>query len=211
LWAKRYNGPLNGGGHAVQLAISPSGGTVYVTGDSDGAGYGTVAYNATTGAQLWVARYTGPGSNTFASSVAVSPDGRTVYVTGYGQMTPAGTNYAYATVAYNATTGARLWVARYNGGGYGDNYARSVAVSPDGKTVYVTGQSQGATSVDYGTVAYNATTGAQLWIERYSGVGNSSNDARALAVNPTTGTVYVTGGSEAAKGGFDFATVAYHS
>jgi glucose dehydrogenase len=77
-----------------------------------------------------------------------------VFVTGVSAgVTSAGD---YATVAYNAATGTRLWVARYNGPGSHGDEARSVAVSPNGGTVFVTGGSFGATSEgDYATVAYH--------------------------------------------------------
>ena len=54
--------------------------------------------------------------------------------------------------------GARLWVRRYNGPGNSmgnDDVARSVAVSPDGSAVYVTGYSQGTISDEYATIAYS--------------------------------------------------------
>ena len=57
-----------------------------------------------------------------------------------------------------ATPGARLWVSHYNGPGNADDLARSVAVSPSGDAVYVTGNSYGGTATggDYATVAYNS-------------------------------------------------------
>jgi DNA-binding beta-propeller fold protein YncE len=85
--------------------------------------------------------------------VTASPDGTTVFVTGASSGTIAG-QVDYATVGYNAATGARLWVKRYAGlakGGIG-THAYSVAVSPSGSTVYVTGES-GNDSVS-ATVAY---------------------------------------------------------
>src|SRR2546429_648790 len=61
-----------------------------------------------------------------------------------------------------AVPGAKLWAKRYNGTGNNADVATSVAVSPTGGTVYVTGQSYGTASVvDYATVAYNAATGTQ--------------------------------------------------
>jgi DNA-binding beta-propeller fold protein YncE len=214
LWASRYNGPDNGDDEASSVVVSPDGKTVFVTGYSFGttAGevdYATVAYNAATGAQLWVKRYGAAQGNRGASSVAASPDGKTVFVTG-SHYTGGTTNYDYATVAYNAATGAQLWVKRYTGPGSGDDQAYSVAVSPDGTAVFVTGYSSGTTAgdVDYATVGYNAATGAQLWVKRYAGLskGGSGTQAYSVAVSPSGTTVYVTGES-----GNDsvYATVAY--
>ena len=214
LWVNRYNGPDNSTDNAYSVAVSPGGTTVYVTGDSYGATgiveSATVAYNAATGTQLWVNRYNGPGTSGTADSVAVSPDGESVFVTGSNS---AGADYA--TVAYNAATGALLWVSRYRGSGNGST-AHSVAVSPDGENVFVTGDSPGtASGDDYATVAYNAATGAQLWVKRYNGPGNDWDSAQSVAVSPAGSTVYVTGFSFGTPSrpdttsGFDYATVAY--
>jgi len=214
LWAERYNGAALGSRGANSVAASPNGKTVFVTGSSYAGSttnydYATVAYNAATGAQLWVKRYTGPGSgDDQAYSVAASPDGTAVFVTGYSYGTTAG-QVDYATVGYNAATGAQLWVKLYAGlarGGIGTQ-AHSVAVSPSGSTVYVTGES-GNDSV-YATVAYTAATGAQQWVKQYTGNGPSGSAAQAVAVSPTTGTVFVTGYSSGSFKGNDYATVAY--
>jgi WD40 repeat protein len=219
LWASRYNGPGNGLDEAHSVAVSPSGRTVFVTGTSPGTtsehDYATVAYNAATGAQLWVSRYNGPGNSyDDAASVTVSPTRGTVFVTGLSAGAASG--FDYATVAYSAATGARLWVSRYNGPGNGYDEARSIAASPGGHTVFVTGNSNRLTSgldpgFDYATVAYNAATGAQLWVKRYNGAANDYDAAAALAVSPGGGTVFVTGYSAGATSGFDYATVAYRA
>src|SRR5262249_25684965 len=139
-WVSRYNGPAE----AHSMAVSPDGGTVFVTGGRYGptkGDYATVAYNAATGAQLWARRYNGPvNGNDFAQSGAVSPGGGTVFVTGFSDSPSVAD---YATVAYNAATGAQLWAQRYNGPANSDDSALSVAVSPGGGTVYVTGDSVG--------------------------------------------------------------------
>jgi len=206
-WATRYNGSPGQDDQAFSLAVSPGGSTVYVTGSSDGNSsrdYATVAYNAATGAQLWAARYNGPGDpEDNARSVTVGPGGGMLFVTG-------DSGGDYATLAYDAATGAQLWVHRYNGPANGYDGAWSVAVSPSGGTVYVTGSSDAPNGQpNYATVAYNAATGAQLWVHRYNGPANSYDSASSVAVSPGGGTVYVTGTSASRHTGPDFATIAY--
>ena len=215
LWVRRYNGPGNDNDVAAALGVSPDGFTVFVTGLSFGStgdfDYATVAYDASTGALLWVRRYNGPGnSDDFANALGVSPDGSTVFVTGsaYG----GSTSTDYATVAYDASTGAGLWVRRYNGlasSASGDE-ATSIAVSPDGSKVFVTGSSTGSTFFsDYATVAYDASTGAGLWVMLYDGPANGDDNATALRISPDGSTVFVTGDSVGSTGFSDYATVAY--
>src|SRR2546423_7591977 len=200
LWVKRYDGPTNGVQPNIATAVATSGSEVFVTGYSysltSGYDYATIAYDAATGSQLWVKRYNGPGNATDqASAVAVSPDGNTVYVTGksYGSTT---TGYDYATVAYNATTGATSWVKRFNGNNSGsgtaDDIATALKVNPVNGTVYVTGSSWGGTSgVAYATVAYSPA-GVKLWVQRYQDTSIANDQANALAVSPDGNTVAVT-------------------
>ncbi len=82
-------------------------------------------------------------------------------------------------------------------------------MSPDGSEVFVTGDSAESTSDDYGTVAYDASTGAELWAKRYNGPGNGYDQATALGVSPDGSEVFVTGGSAGSTSGEDYATVAY--
>jgi len=85
------------------------------------------------------------------------------------------------------------WVARYNGPGNSNDNAWSLAVDGSGN-VYVTGSSDvSGTGRDYATVKYNSS-GVQQWVARYNGPGNSSDNARSLAVDGS-GSVYVTGES----------------
>ena len=217
-WAKLYSGLGNEGGQAFWLAVSPDGKTVFVTGASgvannDAEDYATVAYNAATGAQRWAKRYNGPGnSNDYAESVAVSPTGNEVFVTGYSAAGPQ-SSYDYATVAYSAATGAQLWAKRYDGPGHNDDVAESVAVSPTGGTVYVTGYSDGVNlQPDYATVAYNTATGARLWVSRYN-IPNNTAGAVAFSVTVSpSGTVFVTGETHpSSTSNWEYATIAYHS
>lgn len=89
-----------------------------------------------------MSHYDGPAKiGSVANAVTVSPEGSKVFVTGEtwnAQRLPE-----YATVAYNASTGARLWASLHAGqAASGDPAAadsRAIVVSPDGKVVYVTG------------------------------------------------------------------------
>jgi WD40 repeat protein len=214
LWASRYEG-----GYAPAVAVSPDGSRLFVTGTGVGATYGdleyaTVAYDAATGAQLWVSLYDPAPSapdGDGAQALGVSPDGSKVFVTG---QSLGALNYDYATIAYDAATGTELWVKRYNGPGHGGpDDAVALGVSPDGSKVFVTGDSTetGNSFPDYLTIAYDATTGSKLWIRRYDGPGNQADYVRALAVGPDGTTVFVTGDSVGRQGNRDYATIAYEA
>ena len=163
----------------------------------------------------WIERYDGPGSgDDSADAVAVSPDGSTVFVTGLSQNRTCPTQcldaYDYATVAYDESSGARVWTKRYDGPAHDADLAESIVVSPNGSRVFVTGESQGTTSgFDYATIAYDASTGAQLWVKRYNGPGNGDDAATSLAVSPDSARVFVTGWSNGTTSGTDYATIAY--
>jgi WD40 repeat protein len=214
-WVRRYNAPANRGDVATAVTVSPGGRTVFVTGQSHGAAsdydYATVAYRVATGARRWVSRYNGPGNGSdIANAVAVSAGGRTVFVTGASQATSDATSLDYATIAYSAATGAPRWVRRYNGPFRHLDLAASLAVSPRGGAVFVTGFSQRARTrfSDYATVGYDAATGAQLWARRYSGPDMQSR-ASSVAVSPDGAKVFVTGTSVGVSTGEDYAMVAY--
>jgi hypothetical protein len=220
LWTKLYKGSGGLGNTAKAVAVSPDGNTVFVTGEissaASAAAYVTIAYNTATGAQRWIKAYKGVVGVNFANALAVSPSGKTVFVT--GQSDSKGFVAQYATVAYNAATGAQLWATRYGGPGSSSDIAHAVAVSPDGKTVFVTGVSTSSTSAsatftDDATVAYNAATGAQLWATRHSGPLDVDNGYdNALAVSPTGGAVYVTGiNGSASSAGPGYDTIAYNA
>jgi WD40 repeat protein len=213
LWVQRYDGPASGNDGATALAVSPDGSKLLVTGNSPGLGsdydYATVAYDAATGAQLWVQRYDGPASGVdSAFALGVSPDGASVFVTGSSPGVGSGNDYA--TVAYDAATGAQLWVQRYNGPSSGSDNAFALGVSRDGSKLFVTGaRGRGSSSSDYATVAYDASTGAQVWVQRYDGPGNGIDTAVALAVSPDGAKLFVTGYSSGSGSGYDYATIAY--
>ena len=205
IWVATYNGPANASDFGHSIAVD-SPGNVYVTGWSIGTGwdYATIKYN-NSGTQQWVARYNGPGNGDDEGDfIAVDSSGN-VYVAGLS--TGSGTGWDYATIKYN-TSGTQQWVARYNGPGNLDDVAQAMAVDLSGNA-YVTGKSQSSNGdTDYATIKYNAS-GAEQWVARYKGPGNSEDIATAIALDGS-GNVVVTGYSTGSGTGYDFATIKYN-
>ena len=205
LWVRRYNGPGNGLDVVSSIAVDNSG-NVYVTGSSWGSGtlsdYCTIKYNPN-GDSLWLRRYNGPGVGIdWVQSIAVDNSGN-VYVT--GSSARSGTVCDYCTIKYNSD-GDSLWVRRYSGPGNSDG-AFSIAVDNSGN-VYVTGGSVGnGTGSDYCTIKYNSN-GDSLWVRRYNGPGNNSDQAISLALD-NSGNVYVTGSSYGIGTLSDYCTIKY--
>ncbi|MGN6680146.1 MAG: outer membrane protein assembly factor BamB family protein [Streptosporangiaceae bacterium] len=204
MWTARYNGPANSFDEASAVKVSPDGSTVFVTGGSEGdtgdsPDFATVAYRASDGTRLWVARFDGPSNaGGTAAALSVARDGSAVFVTGTSYDS-ASANSGITTVAYRASDGTQLWMKDWAPASCCNYYGRAI-VSPGGNRVFVTGLVQSATvTAEYGTVAYNATTGARLWSRRFAGTG-----ATAFAVSPDLAKVYVTGMSH-----FDYTTLAY--
>ncbi len=206
LWVARYNGSDSEYDAAYALDVDGQG-NVYVTGSSYGSGpyrdYATIKYDSS-GNELWVARYKGPG-NADDLSTSIDVDGLgNVYVTGlsYG----SGTGYDSTTIKYDSS-GNELWVARYNGIGNSHDYPTDLRIDQLGN-VYVTGSSYGSvTAQDYATIKYDAS-GNELWVARYNGIGNGQDWATALELD-ALGNVYVTGSSSGIGTGYDLATIKY--
>jgi uncharacterized delta-60 repeat protein len=208
-WAARYNGPANSRDSPSAMVVDASG-NIYVTGSSYGDGtdvdYATVKYDSS-GNQLWIARYNGPGNCADrAKAIAVDPEGN-VYVT--GQSYADDTASDYATVKYDSS-GNELWVARYNGPLNLFDYAEAIAMDAEGN-VYVTGRAKfnKAHSYDYATIKYDSS-GNELWVASYNGPMNLGDEAMAMAVD-AEGNVHVTGWSNGGSTDIDYATVKYDS
>ena len=83
--------------------------------------------------------------------------------------------------------------------------------SPTGKVIYVAGTSAGrGTGLDYITIAYDAVTGARIWLRSYNGPASADDGIAAAAAGPKGGRVFVTGHSQGTGDGPDFATIAYN-
>ncbi|MEO7794488.1 MAG: beta-propeller fold lactonase family protein [Thermoanaerobaculia bacterium] len=180
-------------GGASAVAISPTGGQVYVTGFSDNA-LEVFTRNSTDGTLTSVDTETngagGVTGMTGPRGIAVAPDGRHVYVA-------AASGNALVVFSRNLSTGALAWVeTRVDGVGpiNGLAGARGVAVSPDGRHVVVAGEADNAVAV----FARNLTTGALTFVEaKVDGSGvDGIGGASALAFSPGGDALYVAGFSD---------------
>jgi hypothetical protein len=218
LWVARYDGPRSLNDEPQDIAVDPFG-NVYVTGLSNrpeiappGEGYdsewATIAYDSS-GNELWVARYNGPGG-LMDSAWAIDTDSAgNVYVTGYS----TGSGWAdsdYTTISYDPN-GNERWVARYDGPASGYDEVHDIAVDSS-ENIYVTGHSAGTGGdSDYTTISYDPN-GNELWVARYDGPGFSDDVSRSVEVDPL-GNIYITGISRETNvpWDWDFVTIAYDS
>jgi len=123
-----------------------------------------------------------------AASVAASPDGNHVYVAGYADD-------AVAVFSRSVITGGLTFVETQQdgvGGVDGLDGATSIAISPDGRHVYVTGREDGAVAV----LSRSVVTGGLTFVEmQKDGVGgvDGLNQAASVAVSPDGDHVYAVG------------------
>ncbi|MFQ5629977.1 MAG: SBBP repeat-containing protein [bacterium] len=213
MWVKRYNGPGDSYDEAYGLALDNAG-NIYITGRShDKNGwtgdydYATIKYNGN-GAEMWVARHSGPGNTQdYAEKIAVDASGN-VFVA--ARSVGTGTQDDYLLVKFN-NRGVVEWSQRYNGPGDFSDWVSDLKVDRAGN-VYVTGSSEGVdTRRDFATIRYN-THGEQVWLARYNAPGNLPDEPYALGID-LYGNVYVAGSAYHTSSGTntDFTTVKYNA
>lgn len=102
----------------------------------------------------------------------------------------------------NSLWAQERWVYRHNGPANGNDEAWSVVVGED-STVYAAGASWGSgTSCDFVIVSLTSQ-GAERWIYRYNGPGNSSDLAYSIALG-IDGNLYAAGSSVGSSASYDF-------
>jgi DNA-binding beta-propeller fold protein YncE len=200
----------NGIGPVFGVAVSPDGKSVYATSYGEGGG-AVVRFNrnTTTGAISQPAGTAGCVSEGGAAScaeghgldgasgVAVSADGKSVYVTSSNSNAVARFNRNTTTGAISQAAGAAGCISLNTPSctsGHGLNGARDVAVSRDGKSVYVAASAAvrlnrntttGAISQPAGSAACVSETGG------YCADGHGLGSPAGVAVSPDGKSVYV--------------------
>jgi hypothetical protein len=214
----RYSGAAGGQNLPLYMAVSPRGDQVVVTGVSERPTLQavslfdtqTISYRPNM-REVWASRFVSGQANNgdaIPAGLAISPRGDRVFVSGTAQFdVSSGLEDDYNTIAYSMS-GARLWSQRFRSPAGGSALVWSLASSPRGDAVYVTGWTDqaeplipsavGATSGQsavlpaMATVAYDAASGHVRWQQTYAPQGAPSAGT-AIGVSPSGDRVYVGG------------------
>jgi hypothetical protein len=128
-----------------------------------------------------------------------------VFVT--GRSDGPTTHGNYATIAYGAADGTERWVRRPHAPA-GVYSIRVLAVAPNDSRIVVAGRRERHGHDRFTTVAYGAS-GATACADRYDGPVDKERLGTDVAISPDSSQAIVTGRSWAAKGRYNFATIAY--
>lgn len=207
VWQARYNNAAqNKYDTPVDMTLDGNGG-VYVTGISYGgssdADYATLKINPS-GAIAWVKRFDGTKSDyDKPARIKLGPLGR-LYIP--GRTTGDSTAEDMTLLVYD-TLGNQIWRDDYNGSN--QNYDEATDVVFDASDyIYMTGYSYTAASNnDYTTIKYD-TTGAQVWLTKFNGTANNSDQAWVMDIDAGAN-IYVSGTSRGSGTGEDFSTIKY--
>lgn len=175
---------------SYDLVLAPDGSTVYVTGDDD-ASIVTAAYDAQTGARLWLTTKSA-GTEADAGQIQVSPDGSNLYVG--GTVYHQDGSREGLVVAYGTDTGAEEWSSTYDNPDSPFDSGSGVAVTADGGSVALAAISvvgSGRNVLDL--TLYDAATGAQTWTSTY---GQKGYNRLATSVASASGGILVVTGQE---------------
>jgi hypothetical protein len=208
LWTRLYDG-FGDWDVAKGLALGPRGASVFVTGESyEGADgdYVTLGYDAADGSRLWTSRYAGPRPDGYDGprAITTSPDRTEIYLTGQSASVEGIGLPDFATVALDTVTGRQLWASRY--GGPSGQLDVPLAIAAGDTNVFVTGTSASSRQYpcddgsgglcydrDVLTAAYDADTGAELWVKRHNGSADRDDWANAITIGPEGQRVFVAG------------------
>jgi hypothetical protein len=207
-WERSYDGPA--GGYDRGQAIAARGSAIYTVGRRDpaGADTGDLLVNRwdASGNLVWTRTYdSGARLHDEAVDVALDGDGN-VNVIGYSR-TPA-TSDDWVLVSYKAD-GARRYVRRLDGPAHLDDRPVKMAVDSAGN-VYMIGAGASATNGWDALVAKYSKAGARLWMRRYNGSANGSDEALSLRLRPGGG-VYVCGHTMSVATNQDGLLLAYNA
>ena len=177
-------------------SIAVYGSMVYVTGYTFNTPFSsqgiTLAYDISTGANIWSHSYSTVGN---ARGYSVCADAAGVYVTGENKYGSGGAFSDIYTIKYNPTTGAVIWnnsthLQQAANGGL--NRPNRIRFDANGVVIGGTGYNNLTGADDFYILKYSFS-GTLLWSTAYDRTG-SNNVLRDVYVDLTNGKVFATGG-----------------
>src|SRR5262245_1916522 len=96
-----------------------------------------------------------------------------------------------AAAADSQTDDVQVWVSRDTGPGEASEKSAGMVLNPDGKTLYVVGDSGGQAIV----IAHEAATGARVWAVRVKDRQDLADFSKAVTISPDGTRLFVTGQS----------------
>jgi len=169
------------------IAISPNGNSVYAPSTDSGTGSGKVdQYNVGSGGALTLKGAGAVTTGRFPSNVAVRPDGRSVYVS----LDVEGFDIENAVAQFDAAADGTL-TPKSPAAVAGADPPLGLAVSPDGRSLYVA-------HLHGGVVQYDIDEAGKLTLKSPATMGTA--DAFDVAVSPDGRSVYATNPAFGAPG-----------
>jgi uncharacterized delta-60 repeat protein len=193
-WVYRYNNPRSSNDWAGSM-VADTEGNIYAAGMSYDMGkHLTVISLTPSGSERWLYRYP---AESWANTVAVGADGN-IYAAGLDN----GNDF---TVVSLTSSGGWRWAYRYDTAGFTNGEALSLVAGADGN-VYAAGwRADTLPGTDFMVVSLTGS-GAERWVYRYDGPGNSSSCANSLIVG-ADGNVYAAGASADSGANLDFTII----
>lgn len=207
IWEEQYNGPGSSYDVPTDMVLDGAG-ALYVVGASYGttslSDYCTRKYSASNGTFIWEARYDYTSLLDIPAAITLGSSSR-IYVT--GGSASSFTNWDFATVKYNASTGAQVTVTRNSSSGLGLDHPTALA-KDQYDNIYVTGAAINGTHYDIKTVKFDDELNT-VWSVTWDNVG-LDDQANSIGID-VNGYVYLTGYTKKTNSGSDFITIKYNS
>ena len=186
--------------HTSTIVVS---GYLYITGNKiNGSGNTdiyTLKINATTGDTVWSTAYNGTATNSMDYGVELAHESGNIWVVGAAQN--SGTGYDIVTLKYNATSGSLSYSNVFDGSAGGEDVPTDM-IARNG--VFVCGGSEATNGLSDMVVFSIVEPGGVAWSSYYDYA--DLHDC-ATAISSSSSNVVVTGGSAAAVGDWDLATL----
>ena len=208
-WQLIFNGTGNNLDIPSALALDNVG-DIYVTGTSVGIGsltdYATIKIS-NSGNLIWQTFYDYAQGYEAPVGIEIAPNGSKIFITGASASTSASTNWDFATVDYDASTGNQLGVNRVVSAGNGIDRPSAICRDNAGN-IYVTGSyfNQTNNSNDIKTLKLNSNLVVQ-WTMTFNG-DNLDDQANSIDVD-ASGNVFVAGTVKRSATGNDIIVMKY--